>query len=852
MFKESPFLIWYYWLMGSKIGKNVYLGSFLSREFDLIEVGHGSTINAEAVIKCSILEDRVLKLRRVVIGNEVTIGIRSVVLAGSQIGDGAEIDDATLIPSFTAVPAMKKMAGSPAKQDGPASPSTRSHFGNLFGLHIQFLQLLSILLVKLMGVVVYFPTIYLLVICINNSPAYDPVYSVIDALKRESGALKAELPDYECTNSTIGNSVYDWDSTTTAAAGTLAENNRQCVFPFTYNGVEYTDCTTLDPPPPPGGKRGGGNWQLEQSSKQIVLPWCGMESVVSSASIGLYGGFGFDKRNGDGRLRGGGKRRRLQGGKGGGGKAGGGGPNARGKPGWGVCDCTFDGVESPGKLSGLMYPVIFHITMFAVAAYPILWLMISLPVRRLLLWGMTKGCSFPLSDFRFARHWCAKMLYDETGAILRPLQGTMFLPHLYRLFGARVGRNVEISSSDNVEPHHMHLHDGSFVADSVSLGSAKVKDGVISFGTVTLQQRSFVGNGTVLPIGTVVSEDSLVALQSIAPLTNTPGSSCMGSRAIEIQRSSVAISDIPEYLTYRPSCCRKLSRCVVELIGYLYLSFCQAGLFTAAIIGLEETYEAIGVAGTIMCLPLLHIGLSIAACLITLLTKWVLIGRFKKGHFPLWTSYVWRTEFVERIEVNLAEPLLIKYLGGTNFIAIWFRLLGAKIGARPYMELAIVTEPDLVSIGDFVTLEKSATIQAHLFQDRIRTCDRVKIGSGCSVGCNSVVLLGAEMQDGSALSALSLVMRHESLPPNSKWHGSPAEPDFAYGVRQQAPDFDVSSEVVQALVRTAASGRPVQVPLQVVQGFPVTRNQVVPTLAADMKNEVVPLNELDGPPLALM
>jgi acetyltransferase-like isoleucine patch superfamily enzyme len=805
MFKGSPFLVWYYRLMGATIGESVFLGSFLSREFDLIEVGDGSTINAEAVMKCSIVEDRVLKLRRVVIGKDVTIGIRSVVLAGSKIGDGAEIDDATLLPIFTNVPALTKMAGSPAKRAGPASHARRSHYGgNLFGLHTPISQLIAIAIVKFMNVLVYFPTIYIAIICINNSPVFDPVYSFSDAFRRESGALKPQLPDYECTNNTVAQSVYEWSATTSAVT------DRKCVFPFTYNNVEYDSCITVDPP----GNGKGGNWQLQQSDKKIVLPWCGLQATVSDVAIDLA-------------------RPKGRGGR-------------RGKEafpsGWGVCECTYDGgFDSLGKLSGVTYPVIFYISMFAFGSYPILWLLICIPVRSVLLCGMTSTTTFKLNDSRFSRHWCAKMLYDETGTILRPLQGTMFLPYLYRLFGARVGHNVEISSSDNVEPHHMVLQSGSFVADSVVVASGKVKDGCISFDTVKLEKRSFVGNGSVLPIGTILPEDSLVALQSIAPQSSEPGSSHMGSRPIEIQRSSVALPDIPDYLTYHPSCCRKLCRCAAELLGFLYLTFCQAGLFTAAIIGLEETYEGLGVIGTIVCLPLLHIGIALGGCIATLLTKWVLIGRFKKGHFPLWTPYIWRTEFVERIEVNLAEVLLIKYLGGTNYIAIWFRLLGAKIGARPYIEHAVVTEPDLVTIGDFCTLEKGATLQAHLFQDRIRTCDRVKIGHGCSVGTDSVVLLGAEMQDGSVLSALSLVMRHESLPPHSKWHGSPAEPDFAYEVRQQAECFSMTSVLIQDLVRTATSERLLERAVPVVVGQVLRENQIVPLTSATTSAQVVPV-----------
>lgn len=44
------------------------------------------------------------------------------------------------------------------------------------------------------------------------------------------------------------------------------------------------------------------------------------------------------------------------------------------------------------------------------------------------------------------------------------------------------------------------------------------------------------------------------------------------------------------------------------------------------------------------------------------------------------------------------------------------------------------------------------------------------------IGSNTVVLIDGKIGDKACLSSLSLVLRHESLPPNTRWHGIPAEP----------------------------------------------------------------------------
>src|SRR5260370_7677002 len=59
----------------------------------------------------------------------------------------------------------------------------------------------------------------------------------------------------------------------------------------------------------------------------------------------------------------------------------------------------------------------------------------------------------------------------------------------------------------------------------------------------------------------------------------------------------------------------------------------------------------------------------------------------------------------------------VESLAGTPFICWYFRLLGARIGKRVYMETTDLREFDLAIIGDEAALNADCTIQTHLFQD---------------------------------------------------------------------------------------------------------------------------------------
>ena len=75
MFKQTCFAPLIYRCMGAKVGKRVFLGngSYVTSEFDLITIGDDTTINEEAELKCSQVKDRVLILKKINVGDNVTV-----------------------------------------------------------------------------------------------------------------------------------------------------------------------------------------------------------------------------------------------------------------------------------------------------------------------------------------------------------------------------------------------------------------------------------------------------------------------------------------------------------------------------------------------------------------------------------------------------------------------------------------------------------------------------------------------------------------------------------------------------------------------------------------------------------
>ena len=155
--------------------------------------------------------------------------------------------------------------------------------------------------------------------------------------------------------------------------------------------------------------------------------------------------------------------------------------------------------------------------------------------------------------------------------------------------------------------------------------------------------------------------------------------------------------------------------------------------------------------------------------------KDLLIGTYQPTVKPLWSKFVWLNELVNGVYENTAASVLLPLLGSP--FAVWgLRLMGCRIGRRVFMDTTLFSEFDLAEIRDYAAVNYGATIQTHLFEDRILKADRLVIGEGATVANMAVVLYDTEMGIGSYLAPLSVLMKGERLPPLSRWYGVPTQP----------------------------------------------------------------------------
>ena len=106
--------IFYFRLIGAKVGKNVQINSVNVNDSWLLEIGDGTVIGGGASINCHAVEGGKLILEKVKIGNKCTIGANSIIWPGCEIGDKSIIAARSVLKKKTKVGDRQIWKGDPA------------------------------------------------------------------------------------------------------------------------------------------------------------------------------------------------------------------------------------------------------------------------------------------------------------------------------------------------------------------------------------------------------------------------------------------------------------------------------------------------------------------------------------------------------------------------------------------------------------------------------------------------------------------------------------------------------------------------------------------------------------------
>lgn len=159
-----------------------------------------------------------------------------------------------------------------------------------------------------------------------------------------------------------------------------------------------------------------------------------------------------------------------------------------------------------------------------------------------------------------------------------------------------------------------------------------------------------------------------------------------------------------------------------------------------------------------------------AAIVVAVLAKWLLIGRYRPGRYPLWGSFYVRWWLVSRLQHLSA----MSAANGTPLAPLLWRAMGAKVGRRCFLEPSLVYAWDCIEIGDDVSIGADTQLPGARIEDGCLVIGTVSIGDRCFVGAHSVLGLNVRMGSYSALDDQSLLPDNAVAPSGATLRGSPA------------------------------------------------------------------------------
>ena len=118
------------------------------------------------------------------------------------------------------------------------------------------------------------------------------------------------------------------------------------------------------------------------------------------------------------------------------------------------------------------------------------------------------------------------------------------------------------------------------------------------------------------------------------------------------------------------------------------------------------------------------------------------------------------------VRVTFMEFILL-----TPFCALFFKLMGARIGKNVQINSSRVGDISILEIGDNSVIGGNATVICHSFEKKGLLIEKVKIGKNVIVGLNSIILPGVEIGDNAVIAAAAVVPKNTKVEPNTVYYG---------------------------------------------------------------------------------
>ncbi|KAF9454453.1 hypothetical protein P691DRAFT_770641 [Macrolepiota fuliginosa MF-IS2] len=391
----------------------------------------------------------------------------------------------------------------------------------------------------------------------------------------------------------------------------------------------------------------------------------------------------------------------------------------------------------------------------------------------------------------------------------------------YRAMGAKIGKRIYWPGSgvQCEDPELLEIGDdvvfGSrseiFTNDRLGAKKVIIGNGAMIADRVVLLPGSHIGRRTVMGSGALGKRDTVYEDGSTWMGCDNGDAICFGRNEKEHNEKDTTTSPFGRafyegkapywvfpywFILATNVCITAISAAywsispvlAAQLLRHIHLRLGNTSLFKPTWYRLSVLYVLIAISFIVV------LNIQAAAAVVwAVATKWLVIGERHEGR------YEWdKSDYCQRWQLHLSLcRLLYKgygaggilgHMNGSAYIVWFYRALGAKIGKNCALFAGgisgLMTEPDLVEMGDDVSLDDCSVV-SHINSRGIFSLNKLKIGNGCALRSGSRLLSGASMEDKSMLCEHSLLVSGDIAESGYVYAGWPAQRQKQEGVEER-------------------------------------------------------------------
>lgn len=382
--------------------------------------------------------------------------------------------------------------------------------------------------------------------------------------------------------------------------------------------------------------------------------------------------------------------------------------------------------------------------------------------------GRFRAGDHPLWGSYYFRWWLVRRFLSVIP--IQFLAGTPMMRLYYRLLGARVGRNAQLSMGQLDAADLVEIGADAVISSGALLATTAVERGLLRIGSVKIGEGAFVGTMGVVSRNAVVGAGAV-----LEDLSLLPGGRTMPPREVWSGSPAVRVGRAPEReVVVRPSGFRRVLVTSGLCVSALFLPLAAVLPISPGLVAMIELDWASDNYLYIALAPVLALLYVVLMCLLTAGVKWLLLGRVKPGVRSIWSGWYVRYWFVRQLgelALDLLHPIY-----ATLYVAPWYRLMGAKIGPRAEISTATAVVPDLIDVGAESFIADGVVFGAAKLGAHTVALERTRIGRRTFVGNSALLPTGADLTDEVLIGVLSKPPGggEAAVEPGTTWFGSPA------------------------------------------------------------------------------